>query len=68
MKERTRRWIEDLKVGDLVPDCFGDTRKITKIVVKDEDMFGKLFVVLYVEFGPNSSMSRSFKEGDVARG
>lgn len=61
----TREDVENLKVGDLAPDCFGKMRRVTEIFARREDINGKLFVCFYTEFGERSTMSGSMKEDEI---
>lgn len=61
----TREDIENIKVGDLVPNCFGKWSVVTSITARSTDIHGKLFVCLYTKFGERSTMSGSFKEGET---
>jgi hypothetical protein len=58
----TRQQIENFKVGDLLPNCFGEMKPITKINHKGYDVNGKLFITFYQQFGETSQMSNSIKE------
>lgn len=60
----TRQQIENLKVGDLLPNCFGQMKPITKINHIGYDVNGKLFITFYQKFGSTSEMSNSIKEGN----
>ena len=60
----TRSDIENLMVGDIVPNVLGKMRKITTIHHKGEDINGNLFACFYQELGENSTMSNSLKEGE----
>lgn len=61
----TREQIDNLMVGDIVPNCFGELRPITTIHAKREDINGKLFACFYTKFGDNSALSGSLKEGEA---
>lgn len=58
--------IESLKVGDVVPNCFGQMKPIVEVFHKGLDRNGKLFCCFYQQFGndPTTSMSNSAKEGE----
>lgn len=63
----TRKNIEDLKVGDVAPFVFGES-KVVEIHARREDVNGRLFVCYYVEWGANGGrMSASMKEGEIVR-
>lgn len=61
----SRQEIENMKVGDYFPNIFGKLKKITNIYAKQEDTNGKLFCCFYQEFGKDSKMSNSVKEGRI---
>ena len=62
----TRQDIEDLKVGDFAPDCFGKMREIVSIHARGIDINGKAFVCFYVKWGAhNGRMSGSLKEDEI---
>ena len=63
----TRVDIETLKEGELAPDCFGKWMPVTRIFAKGTDQDGKSYVCFYTEFGPNSAISNSLKEGRINR-
>jgi len=63
----TRTDIEGLKEGGLAPDCFGNWRPVTKIFARGTDQDGRLYVCYYTQFGPNSSISNSLREGRINR-
>lgn len=60
-------WITSLKAGDLAPDCWGEMKEIIEIYARDYDLNGKLFVCLDLRFGPTSTISNSFKVGELHR-
>jgi hypothetical protein len=62
--QMTRQQIESLQIGDLVPNCFGQMKPITRITCKSEDIKGKFFACFYQKFGETSEMSHSVKEGE----
>jgi len=61
----TRKAVENLKVGDLAPDCFGRMNKVTSITYHGDDIHGKAYVGYYVEFGDNAQISGSLKEDEI---
>lgn len=63
----TRDQVASLKVGDLALDCFGKMSRVTRIVCCKEDIHGKLFVIYYTQLGTTSSISGSYKEGELVR-
>ena len=64
----SRNWILSLNVGSLAPDCFNRLREVKEIVFQGEDSIGKVFVGVRLAWGNNSTMSNSYKEGEVVRG
>lgn len=64
----TREDVQNLAVGDHVPDCFGKLARVVRIFAQRDDVHGKAFVCFYTEFGGSgsgSTMSGSMKEGEV---
>lgn len=64
----SRDWILDLEVGSLAPDCFNRIREVKEISFRGEDSQGKAFVGVLLAWGTNSTMSNSYKEGELVRG
>jgi len=62
MTTLNKQQIENLKVGDLLPNCFGKMKKITNIYYKGLDINGKMYACFYQEFTETSTMSNSVKE------
>jgi hypothetical protein len=60
----TREQVENLKVGDVVPNMFGSPQKVTKITHKGLDVNNKMFACYYQEFGEVGEMSAVMKEGE----
>lgn len=56
--------IENLKVGDYLPNVFNKSKKITNIFHKGFDINGKFYCCFYQEFSENSTMSNSVKENE----
>ncbi|MFA5154305.1 MAG: hypothetical protein WC554_17280 [Clostridia bacterium] len=62
----TKEDIDNLKVGDFAPNCFGKFGKVKSITYRGIDVNGKAYVGYYVEWhGENSSISESLKEDDL---
>ena len=62
----TKAIVETLAVGDLVPNCFGKLKKVTRITYRGvSSVDGMAFVGFYQEFSENSEMSNSLREGDA---
>ena len=64
----SRNWILSLNVGSLAPDCFNRLREVKEISFRGEDSQGKAFAGVFLAWGDNSTMSNSYKEGEVVRG
>ena len=65
-KVPTRTEVENLQVGDLVMNCFGQFKEVTSIVSGGDDVNGKAYKVFYQQFGSSETtrMSHSIKEGE----
>lgn len=63
----TKSDIDNLMVGDIVPNCFGELKPIVKIHHKGLDINGKIFACFYQQFGesPTTTISNSAKEGEI---
>ncbi len=59
--------IDNLKVGDMAPDCFGGMRRVEEVFARDVDRSGRHFVCFRLDFGPGSTISGSLKEGELVR-
>lgn len=59
--------IENLKVGDFAPDCFGRLKRVVRIHSKREDIHGKPFACFDTENGSTSQISQSLKAGELVR-
>lgn len=59
----TREMIENIKVGDILPNYFGKMKPITEIHHRGNDANGKLYVYFYQKFLEDSTMSNTLKEG-----
>jgi len=62
-----RQWIEDLRVGDLAMDCFGNEAIVERISYRDKDVNGRAFIGVYLAFGERATVSDSYKEGELHR-
>jgi hypothetical protein len=60
----TRNLIETLRVGDLLPNCFGKECEVVRIFARGTDVNGKRYVCFYQSFGNGSKMSNSLTECD----
>jgi hypothetical protein len=59
--------VSDLRVGDRALDCFGKWRTVAKIGARSIDVNGAAFVRFETEFGPSSTMTGSYKVGELVR-
>ena len=59
--------VENLKVGDLAPNCSGKLSKVKDIRFRGRDIYGRAFVGVVLEFGENSGISESYKEDELVR-
>lgn len=57
----------NLKVGDDALDCFGKLSRVTEISYVGSDVQHQAYVGFYTATGPTSSMSGSYKVGDLVR-
>lgn len=62
----TREDVQNLRVGDLAPDCFGRSSVVTEIFAQRDDIRGNAFVCFYVKFG-SGLCSNSLKENELER-
>lgn len=56
--------VDDLQVGDRLPNCFGESEPVTSIHHKGQDINGKWFACFYQRFSTNATMSNLIKEGN----
>lgn len=60
----TKEFVQNLKVGDIIPNVFGKLKPITQIFHKGvSEKDGKWFACFYQEFSQDSTMSHSIREG-----
>ena len=57
-------YLDEIHENGMAYNCFGDYRKVTRIVCDRDDIHGRRFVIYYTEYGRNASMSCSAKEGE----
>jgi hypothetical protein len=60
----SREQVQNLQVGDILPNCFGQMKEVVSIHHKGLDVNGKFFACFYQQFGSSSTMSNSIKEGE----
>jgi hypothetical protein len=60
----TAQQILEMKAGDLMPNCFGEMKRITQIKFRGvNESSGKLFIGVEQELNKTSTMTNSFHEG-----
>jgi len=59
----TKEWITKLGNGDLAPDCFGGWSRVVEIIYGGVDVNGSVYIGVWLELGPASKISNSYKEG-----
>lgn len=69
MNKQTTRWtrkeIESIKTGDLLPCKNKSTKKPIRIAFKDFDNTGRFFVSFYQKINKSQEIERCIKEGDI---
>lgn len=62
----TREYIDNLKIGDTAPNCFGKYGTVKEITYRGTDTHGKHYVGYYVTWNSStgSLISESLKEGE----
>lgn len=60
----TKEWIENLAVGDIALDTFGNLRKVVSITYRGINILGKSYVGYYLEFG-DSRISEASTEDSI---
>lgn len=67
----SRKYVENLKVGDLAVNPYGGLSKVVKISYRGETVKtlrqegGKAFVGVELEHGENATITTSYKEGEL---
>jgi len=61
----TKEVIENLQIGDILPNVFGQMKAITRITAKGTNVQGKAYACFYQQFGETSEMSHSIGEGSA---
>jgi len=57
----------NLKPGDLALDCFAKWSPVTSISFRGTDIKGKAYVGFFTSTGPTSSISGTYKVGELVR-
>lgn len=62
-----KEWIENLQVGDMAIDVFGNISKVVEISFRGKDLNGREYVGYYTAHGvgTGSKISHSAKEGEI---
>lgn len=60
----TKEDIDNIQVGDFIPNCFGKMSEVVEIYHKGEDVNGKKFACTYLKFTSNSTINESIKEDE----
>jgi hypothetical protein len=63
----SRKYIENLKVGDLALIPYGRLSKVVKITFRGDDISGHAYVGVELEDGENSTITSSYKAGELVR-
>jgi hypothetical protein len=63
----TRSDIEAMQVGDKAMNCFGRPARVVEVSFRGTDIKGKAYVGVKLNFGPNSTITQSFKEDELVR-
>ena len=63
MKRFSKEDIENIKIGDILPNCFGQMKEVTKITFRGKTPKGKLFVGVRQQFSDNSTLTNTYTEG-----
>lgn len=61
----TRTQVQNLTVGQLALNCFGNYAEVVSITGQGNDINGKAYVCFTLRFGPHSTISQSYKEGEL---
>jgi len=61
----SRKYVESLSEGDLALNPYGRPAKVLKITYRGDDIKGKAYVGVELENGENSTITHSFKEGEL---
>jgi len=62
-----KAWIENLREGDLAPDCFGRLAEVVRVSYRGTDTLGREFVGVDLLFGERGTISDSYKAGRIHR-
>lgn len=63
----TRNQVESLTVGQSALNCFGNYAEVVSISGRGVDVNGRAYVCFNLRFGPHSTISQSYKEGELVR-
>ena len=61
-----KEWIENLKVGDMALDCFGNVSEVVEIFCRSVVVkTGRIFVGYYTKLDDTSKISHTATEGEI---
>jgi len=63
----TRQQLEAIRPDDLLPNCFGKMVKVVEVTHRANDINGKYFICVKLEFGENSTITDAYKEMELHR-
>ena len=63
----SRKYVESLKVGDLAVNPYGRLSKVVNITYRGDDIKGRAYVGVELENGEYSTITSSYKEGELVR-
>ena len=63
----TRREVQNIRRGSHVLDCFGSWSEVAEVTGRGDDVKGRAFVCCSIKWGDTSTISGSFKEGELVR-
>lgn len=63
----TRAQVQNLTVGAFALNCFGNFAEVVSISGRGNDINGKAYVCFALRLGPHSTISQSYKEGELVR-
>ena len=63
----TRKQLEVVQPGDLLPNCFGKLAKVVEVTHRGLDITGRYFICVRLQFSDNSAITDSYKELELHR-
>jgi len=64
MKRFSKEDIENITIGDILPNCFGQMKEVIEITFRGKTPKGKLFVGVRQQFSDNSTLTNTYIEGE----